>query len=297
MIQNSAPRYLAIHPSWVYEASRLATYNQLLREYASDAVKAYTDGVAKLASFDPDDVFQIDENTFYSYGDDLKYKLSSTGQRVAIIDLKGILYSSSWYSSYDSIITRINRAEDPAYAGCLILANSPGGSTEGMRRLNKAIENYSKPIGTHVSGYLASAAAYVTAPSSFIIADPDDNNMLGSIGVFCILENVSEQLEKEKVKVAVIRNSEAVDKFKPNPYEPWTPKDLAAVQKDINAEAVDFHKAMETQRGLDGDKMAIVKMGGVFNTDEALSYGLIDDVGDMDEAIERVIDYQFSLFI
>jgi len=275
----------------------LATSNQLLREYTSDVVKAYTEGIPKLAAFDPDDVYQIDENTFYSYNDDLKYKLSSTGQRVAIIDLKGILYNTPWYSSYDVIISRIKRAEDPAYSGCLILANSPGGSTEGMKRLNKAIEKYSKPIGVHVSGYLASAAAYVTAPASFILADPNDNNSFGSVGVFCILENVSEQLEQQKVKVAVIRNNEAVKKFKPNPYEPWSPEDLAAVQGAVQAEADDFHQVMENQRGLNAEQMAIVKQGGVFDTEEALSHGLIDGVGDLDEAIERVIDYQFSLFI
>lgn len=297
MIQNSVPRYFAIHPSWVYEASRLATSNQLLKQYTEDIVNAYTNGVPKLASFEPNDVYQIDENTFYSYGDDLRYKLSSTGQRVAIIDLKGILYSSSWYSSYDCLIQRIKRAEDPAYAGCLILANSPGGSTEGMRRLNKAIQEYSKPIGTHVSGYLASAAAYVTAPSSFIMADPDDNNVFGSIGVFCILENVTEQLEQQKVKVAVIRNDEAVEKFKPNPYEPWAPEDLASVKKGVQDEADDFHKVMEDQRGLSQEQMALVKKGGVFNTEEAISHGLVDDTGTVDEAIEQVIDYQFSLFI
>src|SRR5690606_18010696 len=118
-----------------------------------------------------------------------------------------------------------------------------------------------------------------------------------SVGVFCILENVSEQLDQQKVKVAVIRNNEAVKKFKPNPYEPWSEDDLKAVQGAVQAEADDFHQVMANQRGMNAEQMAIVKQGSVFDTEEALTHGLIDGVGDLDEAIERVIDYQFSLFI
>lgn len=252
---------------------------------------AYDDHIA--GKFDPDDVYQIDEKTFFSFGDNLLYTMSETGKRVALIHMMGLLLP--WH--YLTIASQIQAAEQDAYVGALALSDCPGGTVKGMRKLKNAFESYSKPIGVHVSGNLNSAAAYVTSPANFIYADPNEKNSFGSIGVFTIRENISKKLELEGIEVAVIRSEGSDLKFKPNEFEPWTIEELASIQDAVNEDAENFKQAMMTGRGLDEKIIKEVSRGQEFDTKSAFANKLHDGTATLDEAVEAVATYKNQLFI
>jgi ClpP class serine protease len=297
MKKASTPSFLAIHPAWAGEMAQLDN-PEAVQKYVDTLQLAYMGPAAALAAsgFDPDMVYQISENEFYSYGDGLRYTKAPNGTRIALVDMKGLLFGGSDYNRYESIAAQIHAAENPAYAGVLIRADSPGGTVKGMRKLNAAVAGYSKPIGVHVSGLLASAAAYSTAAADFIYADPNEDDTFGSIGVFTIKENHAKRLEKEGIEVAVIRSESATDKFKPNPYEPWEDGALAKIQEEMNREEKSFHTAMISQRGLSASQMDEVKKGGEYHTEEAYELGLHDGTATMEEAIERISTFK-SIYI
>ena len=279
--------------------SRLARDFSLVKEIRKNAFASYA-GPALAHTpqqFSSDDVYQISDREFYSWSDDLRYYLSDTDKRVALIPLKGLLMCDSWGDDYQYIVDQIKQSENEAYAGTLIIADSPGGMTKGMRKLNAAIAAYSKPIGVWVSGNLNSAAAYVTAPADFIYADPLEENSFGSIGVWCMHVNESKRLEKSGTLVKITRNEGADLKAKPNEFEEWTEEDMQRVQDSVNADAADFHTVMVAQRGLSPAQLSAVKLGGEFGSQEAFAQGLHDGTATMEEAINAVSEFQSTLFL
>jgi protease-4 len=297
MVKSSNPLVLACHPSWAGELARISSDSKEHQAITELAQKEYMGSAYPIlaAGFDPNDVYQISENEYFSFGDGLRYHMTADNKRIALIPMKGALYTFSSYSSYEAIASKIKAAEHPAYTGALILADSPGGDVRKMDKLNRAISNYPKKIGVWVSGNLNSAAAYVTAGADFIMADPMEKNSLGSIGVFAIMENEYEKNEKEGVKVAIIRSEGANQKAKPNPFEPWEDEDMAKVQESVNESGREFLAVMSSQRGMDEEKINKVKTGAEFKTDEAIDMGLIDGKGTYEEAINQVATKQ--LFI
>lgn len=291
MEKSMIPDYFACHPAWAGELSQIAGDIRLQHKFRSEFFKAYQGPAyetAQIKAFDPDEVYQINDNEFYSFSDGVRYRISAGGKRIALIPLKGTLYAGHSFSIYEQISEMIEAAKHPAYAGVLIEADSPGGYTKKMDKLEKAISEFPKPIGVFVSGNLNSAAAYVTAGADWIAGDINEKNSFGSVGVFAMYENVAEYNEKNGIKVAVIRSEGAVDKFTPNAYEPLPENGLDKIQQKVNQEGEKFLALMQNKRKIMGAALEEVKKGGEFNTDEAIGLGLADAKLTYEQAIEKI---------
>lgn len=284
--------YFACHPAWFGELSQIAKSIHLRKEVIMDFLNTYRGPAAekaKIHAFNPNEVFQIADNEYYSFADGIRYRQSAEGKRIALIPLNGTLTPFH----YTALAEMLQAATHPAYAGALIVADSPGGYTKKMDKLESAVSNYPKPIGVWVSGNLNSAAAYVTAGADWIAGDVDEEkNSFGSVGVFAIRENEYEKNEKEGVKVAIIRSEGAVDKAKPNPFEPWDDQSLAKIQDSVNKDGAKFLAVMQAKRKIMGPDMDEVKKGGEYNTDEAIKLGLADGRLSFGDAIEKVATNQ-----
>lgn len=291
MNKGTIPRSLAIHPSWhhegfsIFEDSKRAM--ELLdlakKSYAGPAFNAYKDG----------HVYEVKPNMYYSFDDGLLYTVSENNKRIVLLPLQGVLYDWKYQWLTDMVIAA---DADEAYDGLLIMGDSPGGSTFGMKTFAQAVKDFSKPLGVHVKGYLCSAAAYVTAPADFILADTVEKSWFGSIGVFTILENYKDWYEKEQIKTMIIRNEEATEKYKPNSYEEWEEDDIQEFQDEINLMGKEFHEVMKSGRKLSDAQMDELKTGKAFNNlDKSQSLGLHDGTATFDEAVQKVANYQSQL--
>ena len=297
MIKTSIPVVYAVHPAWTGELDRLALNPLEAATGYQERIKAYMGPAHAFQNlaFREGEVYQIAENEYYSYHDGLRYMLTASGARVVIIHMQGLLSDSFYFSDYVVLANKIKAAEDPAYAGVLILSNCPGGMVQGMTKLNAAIEDYSKPIGCFVSGYHTSAAAFVTAPCDLIIGDQDMESTWGSIGVFSIQQNYAKHHEQEGIETVIYRNAGADEKFKPNNYEPWRPEDRAEFQSRADRDGAVFHAAMTGQRKLSADQMEEVKKGGTYTNADAIRLGLCDSLGTLEGALEAIENYSYQL--
>jgi signal peptide peptidase SppA len=289
MVKTKSQEFLAVHPEWATDLMWISSHNEEAITLTQKALIEYKgSAVSYGGSFDPNDVYQISEREYYSFGDGVRYMLADNGSRIALVYMKGMLLAGNGGSHYEMMADIIQAAEHPAYAGVLMVADSPGGTTRKMDALYNAVANYSKPIGVWVSGNLNSAAAYVTANADFILANPKEKNSFGSIGVFTIMENLAKKLEAEGHEVKVIRSEHADKKYKPNAYEPWTDEEMAAVQAKINEQGEKFINAMASGRSIAPDTMAKVRTGEEFDTDTAIAYNLLDGTATMEEALNKV---------
>lgn len=293
------PAVYAVHPAYYGQADQLCTNPTEAAQLMQAEIQAYRGPAfaSSLLAFKEGDVYQINEREFYSYADGLRYFLTDTGKRIALIDIKGVLAAGSYGSHYELYAKQIEAAKHPAYAGVLISADSPGGAVRKMDKLAKAIQDYEKPLGVWVSGMLCSAAAYVTAGADVILTDSDERNTLGSIGVFSIQMNYSKNYEKEQIEARIFRNEAATDKYKPNSMEEWTEEDIAYFQAQVDQDAERFHTQMSSVRGMTPEQIEEVKTGAAYTDEEALRLGLIDGRSTREEALTKVATLTSSIFI
>lgn len=294
-VTHPAISIYAVHPAYFGQMDQMAQnpheqakdFEEYSRRYLGQAFSS------SLMAFKPDEVYQLSEREYYSYSDGIRYYLSNAGKRIALIPLQGLLYGYK----YDYLSEKIEAAKHEAYHGILLIADTPGGQVRKMDTLREAIADYPKPIGVYVSGMLASAGAYVTASADFILANPKDDNALGSVGIFQLMENIADKNEKEGVDVKIFRNEGADQKYKPNAYEPWDEEDLEAIQAKVNEMGERFYAVMKDNRPFSQSNWEEIKKGASYDHTQALSLGLIDGLGTREEALEKVASINHQLYI
>jgi signal peptide peptidase SppA len=213
----------------------------------------------------------------------------NSGNKVAIIPVLGTMNKRGDMCSYGTkdIVAMINQANaDPNVGSIVLEIDSPGGAVDGTEELAMAVKNSAKPVVAFIDGLGASAAYWVASQSSYIYANSEKTAFIGSIGTLAIHVDQSQWLEKEGVKVSVIRAEAAKDKAHGNPYEPLTDDVKAQFVAELNSINDFFISSVKSGRG---DKLhngnEDVFTGKVYDGKSAVSTGLIDRVGTMQNAV------------
>lgn len=175
---------------------------------------------------------------------------------------------------------------DPAVGAIVLDIDSPGGSVYGIEEL--AAEVYAargvKPV-VALADHLAASAAYwlATAADEVMVAPSGD---VGSIGVFAIHADYSRALDQEGVTVNLV--SAGKYKTEGNPYQPLGEEARAAMQGRVDEYYGAFVKAVARGRGVSA---AAVREGfgegRVVGAVEAVSLGMADKIGTLDDAVAR----------
>lgn len=177
---------------------------------------------------------------------------------------------------------------DPEVGAIVLDVNSPGGSVYGIQEVSKLIFDArgQKPI-IAVANHLAASAAYwiATAADELVITPSGD---VGSIGVFAMHQDWSVALDKEGIKVSIIK--EGKFKAEGNPYEPLSEEARAAIQASVSEVYDSFVEAVARNRGV---KVAIVRNGfgegRVVGAREAVKLGMADRIATLEETVNRLL--------
>jgi signal peptide peptidase SppA len=171
--------------------------------------------------------------------------------------------------------------------GAIVLdVDSPGGVTDGVTETAQHIRQVraSKPVVAAVNTMAASAAYWLASQASEVMVTP--SGQAGSIGVFVVHENIANMLDAEGVEVNLIRAGRY--KAEANPWEPLSEGARSHLQ-----DTVDRYYAMFTNdvaKGRDVEASAVREgfgEGRMLLARPAVSEGLADRVGSIDEAIAR----------
>ncbi|MCD8139315.1 MAG: S49 family peptidase [Planctomycetaceae bacterium] len=163
--------------------------------------------------------------------------------------------------------------------------DSPGGQANGVHEFARLVRaSYSiKPITAYASGYCASAAYWIACAADSIVADRTAH--IGSIGVITAWTDDSVARKAQGLRDYVIVSSQSPKKY----ADPKSAAGRRDIQEKLDAMADIFIGAVSEFRGLDtSDVSENFGKGGVFLADDALSRGMIDRIGVLNDVLASV---------
>ena len=161
--------------------------------------------------------------------------------------------------------------------------NSPGGSALASDLIWREIEltKEEKPVIVSMGNMAASGGYYISCNADRIIAEP--TTITGSIGVFGLLLNFSELSDKIGV------NSEQIGTNKQSigysPFEPLTDEFYAETKEGVEAVYTTFVNRVAKGRDMTFEEVDSIAQGRVWTGKEALEKGLVDELGNLEDAI------------
>lgn len=179
-------------------------------------------------------------------------------------------------------LRRARLAED--VKAVVMRVNSPGGSalaSDVIWRETKLLKDAGKPFVVSMGDYAASGGYYISAAADEIFATP--TTITGSIGVFGMIPNAQELLEE----TMGLRYDEVSTHSHAGMglNAPLDEMQLAALNESITDIYDDFITLVADGRGMSPDKVDEIARGRVWTGLAAQKIGLVDQIGDLDDAI------------
>ena len=175
--------------------------------------------------------------------------------------------------------------EDDKVKAVVLRVNSPGGSAYGSEQIWREVTLLKavKPVVVSMGDYAASGGYYISCAADCIVAN--STTLTGSIGIFGMFPT-AEKLLKDKIGLDfdVVKTNRMSDFGVMS--RSFRPEEKAVMQKYINKGYALFLKRCADGRGVAVDDIAKVAEGRVWSGSKAKDLGLVDELGDLDKAVE-----------
>ena len=207
----------------------------------------------------------------------------SLGGRVALVEIDGVIDDDRKVLDHLREFRR-----DGSVKGYLVHINSPGGSVGPSqsiyRELRRARAEDSVPVVASIAGVGASGGYYIALAADTIFALP--GSITGSIGVIMEIPDASQLMDKVGVRWQTVKSAEHKDVG--SPFRPLTEGDRAILDSlvlDVYAQFVDV---VARDRRLERRRVEQVADGRILSGRQALALGLIDRLGNREDALKTV---------
>ena len=218
----------------------------------------------------------------------------SGSNKVLLIELTGVLAEEPIFTLESRpqvpLLARVReeleKAEDDRQVKALVLRiNSPGGTITASDILFHEVMRFKErrkiPVVASILDVGASGGYYVALAADRIIAHP--TTVTGSIGVLMLTVNASGLLEKIGVTASYVKSGQFKDMG--SPFRDMRPEERALFQELIDKFYGQFVGLVARSRKLDEAKVRTLADGRVYTADQALSLGLVDQIGYLEDAI------------
>lgn len=205
------------------------------------------------------------------------------GDRIAVLEITGLIADDRDY------LEQLRRFRtDRSIKGILVLIDSPGGvvgpSQSVYRELRRLRDEFEIPVVASIGAIGASGGYYIALGADSIFALP--GSITGSIGVVMEFPEVSELMDRIGVDMQVLKSSEHKDAG--SPFRPLSEVDrdlLGAVVADVYDQ---FVEVVALERDLSPEEVRNVADGRILSGQQALSVGLVDRIGNAQDALAAV---------
>jgi protease-4 len=186
-------------------------------------------------------------------------------------------------NSYAELIRK--QRLDTSVKAIVLRVNSPGGSAIASDIMWKELELSArvKPVVISMGNYAASGGYFISAPATKIYASP--NSISGSIGVFGLLPNAGELLEKKLGLSTETINTNKNSDF-PSVYRPMNVYEKEVMQISIEKIYSDFVSKVAQGRNMSFESVDSIGQGRVWTGTRAKNIGLVDEIGGLNDAIK-----------
>ena len=165
--------------------------------------------------------------------------------------------------------------------GIILYIDSPGGGLETYKIVN-ALKNLNVPKLCYVHYYATSAAYWICSQADYIIAEP--HSVVGSVGGIIEIISYSRLFEKLGIDVVIVKEGEYKDVG--NPFRNITEEEKELLRKKLNLIVEEFRNDVKSKRNLTNE--SLVFSGLWFLGIESIDIGLVDSLGDFEDAKERI---------
>jgi protease-4 len=214
------------------------------------------------------------------------------GDAVAIVRVEGVITASDETDIGTGALSGIVISDletaggDPDVKAIVLRVDSPGGVVTGAAQIYEAILEIDKPIVVSMAGTAASGGYYISAPADYIFARPD--TLTGSIGVISTFINAEEFLDDLGIEATVIASGDNKD------FGSFF-NDLSPEQEEIWRSITDelyneFVRVIADGRNMTEAEVRELADGRVYSGRQALANDLVDELGDLEEAIQKAAE-------
>jgi protease-4 len=230
--------------------------------------------------------------SFSSYFKTIKSTPIDSSDRIALVYAQGsILYGegSPTIMGQETMNKALQSArEDRNIKAVVLRINSPGGSALTSDLIWREVEKTAKekPVVVSISDVAASGGYYIATPATYIIAQP--TSITGSIGVFGTLPNASELAEQWGVSSYTLSTHERSATY--SPLRPLSDTFRAELTEGIEQTYQTFLERVASGRSMSIESVDAIAQGRVYLAPKALELGLVDEIGTLDDAINKAAE-------
>jgi len=210
--------------------------------------------------------------------------------QIAVIEINGMITSDGAGSffmegaSSEDIVEQIEAAEEDEWVSAIILdINSPGGEVVASKLIAEAVHETEKPVVSYIESAGASGAYWIAAASDWIVSD--ELSITGSIGVdgsYVQVEGLMDDYGVEYERLVTGKYKDVGSYMKDLSYDE---EQLIMGRLEIIHDY--FVSSVSEYRNMDEDRIASLATGEFFLGVEALDLGLVDQLGDFDDAQDK----------
>jgi protease-4 len=210
--------------------------------------------------------------------------------KIVVIPLSGSITTGDSSSSGSAITPGLvrdylARAEsDRAVKAIVFRIESPGGQIEPCQEILLEIQRAkeTKKIVVSMGGMAASGGYYISTQADKIVALP--TTQTGAIGVISSAVNVKGLLDKLGIQIEIFKGGKYKDMY-------WGFRELTPEEAEIMQDMVDeyyeqFIDVVVEGRGLSEEAVRELATGQLYSGAKAKELGLVDELGDLDAAID-----------
>ena len=243
--------------------------------------------------------------SYQEYADQLEKDLEEDSENeIAVITAEGVIMEGEiapGVAGANGIVKQIRKAHENENTKAIVFrVNSPGGSiiaSEMMRDELFAAKRKGLKVVVSMGDYAASGGVYISTPADYIFAEP--TTITGSIGVAIALPTLENAMDYIGVNFDGVVTSK---------YAGWDPlqkidDDLDKIFESWGAGAYDrFITFVSDSRSQPYEDIKSIAGGRVWIGSAAQELGLVDELGDIDDAINYAVqmadleDYQVEYY-
>lgn len=217
---------------------------------------------------------------------------ADTGDSIGVIFANGAIMDGEETPGNvggDTTAAQIREARlDPKVKAIVLRVNSPGGSvsaSEVIRAELAAAKAAGKPVVVSMGGMAASGGYWISTPASYIVANP--STLTGSIGIFGVINTVENSLDSIGVHTDGVATSPLADI---SITKALPPEVQQMMQLSIENGYKRFITLVADARKTTPEQIDKIAQGHVWTGQDAKANGLVDSLGDFDDAVAKAAE-------
>ncbi len=218
---------------------------------------------------------------------------SKANDKVAVLYLEGDITDESGDGIVGKKVVKTLKKiqKDDAVKALVLRVNSPGGSADASEQIWHAVQKIkadSIPVVVSMGDYAASGGYYISCGADYIYAEP--TTLTGSIGIFGTIPNYGKLRTKIGLDIDGIGTNKHSELMGNMVMKGMDSEERALMQAMIERGYDLFTGRCAAGRHVTQDYIKSVAEGRVWLGAKAKEIGLVDEMGNIDDAITKAVE-------